>query len=36
MDTGRFGRQWDDNIKMDLEEIGWVNTDLSEVVQGSL
>ena len=33
---GRLRRRWDDNIKMELKEIGYVDMDLIHKGQGSL
>jgi len=30
---GRLKHRWEDNIKMDLKEIGWVNVDWIYLVQ---
>jgi hypothetical protein len=30
---GRPTRRWDDNIKMDLQEVGWVDMDWIELAQ---
>jgi hypothetical protein len=30
---GRFRRRWEDNIKMDLQEVGWVGMDWIELAQ---
>jgi hypothetical protein len=31
---GRCTRRWEDNIKMDITEIGWCGMDLIHLVQG--
>ena len=30
---GRLGRGWEDNIKMDLQEVGWVNMDWIDMAE---
>jgi hypothetical protein len=30
---GRPRRRWEDNIKMDLQEVGWVSMDWIDLVQ---
>jgi hypothetical protein len=32
---GRPGRRWEDNINMDLQEVGWVGMDWIELAQDS-